>query len=155
MFNEKNNLQQHYSGNATLHLATGLLVLPGMSDPNDPVWEYAIIENNQHNTVQNVPIADAVAINTSTPLENIVNEKSNANIPTVQAQAVPFQAQAQTQNEIPIVQATMTTPIVTNIDSNTNTESVAYGFQDPAIQNRNRHPNDHGRINLLDPRSYF
>jgi len=99
-----------YHGPLTLHLATGLVALPGMTDMTAYVLPYAIQANS----------AVAPAVDESELGKKLLVE-ANASVP--QAKVVAEAGQA-------------------------GTPSVAYGYQDPALNQR--HPDDHAQYDLLD-----
>uniref|UniRef100_A0A7S2RAH0 MORN repeat protein n=1 Tax=Mucochytrium quahogii TaxID=96639 RepID=A0A7S2RAH0_9STRA len=119
-----------YHGPATLHLQTGLVVLPGMDNPSMSVMPYAtavIAENGRElfssaiaqPVAGNVPVV-AVPVDSKNDLEQRL-----------------IDAEEQEEREAYAVQS----------------DTIAYGVQDQALGPKPVHA--HGKVELLNPRTYF
>ncbi|GBG25695.1 Phosphatidylinositol 4-phosphate 5-kinase 5 [Hondaea fermentalgiana] len=123
--------QQGYSGLATVHLDTGLVVLPNMPSPDLAVMPYVVAVAAETNETT----VDAVA----TPVTAAAAE---ARVFNDQAALEQRLINAEEHEEM------ATAPVASGT-------SVAYGVHDPALDSRplNRPPSQ--KVEVFNPRNYF
>lgn len=152
IYDEKTGRSQDYNGQASLHLQSGLLVLPGMQDPSLPVMPFAIAVLaeqgrellNEGTKDMNTAVAVAQPVATS---NSYVQGYAAPPPPPQQQQQYPVQA-------TPI--AMHASPYGNNPQSRQNPESVAYGYHDHALEPQPKKQATPFTVRqLLDPRTYL
>lgn len=141
---EKTNRAQQYIGPATLHLTSGLVVLPGMNDPSEPIFAYAVAIKNDDGELRKVDyVAEATPVALGSNAQPFVPITSNGAVqqpPVASMGSIPAGPVASAVPEAPLQQA----------------PGVAYGFHDPALNtDPNRQYAARPRYHFLDPRNYF
>mmetsp|Transcript_4256 Transcript_4256/g.5651 ORF Transcript_4256/g.5651 Transcript_4256/m.5651 type:complete len:262 (+) Transcript_4256:301-1086(+) len=139
-----NGSKQKYVGPATLHIYTGMLVLPGMAKPDQPIYDAIVVmdpvtENkSQFAVVDNVnAAANTIPVATATP---------------VAANQIPTGIVV---NQVPVVEAmpVQAAGAQTVTAEEGHVTGVAFGKQDEAyvreVKLKSR------PVNVFDPRNYF
>jgi len=143
----KTHRAMQYDGPATLHLRSGLLVLPGMNDPNEPVFAYAeavLVDKGkdllksgfENNAPQAVPVALSGAATKT--LQSGPGSYMNE-------QYYDTPATTTGNDGLPLAQH------LPDVGANGQT-SVAYGYHDEALNEKVVKPRP---VNILNPRNYY
>jgi hypothetical protein len=165
---------QRYRGHATLHLSSGLLVLPNMPSPTVAIMPYAVavMAGQGQELFQEAMSAPAPA-----PAKLVASEVPHVPLqPQAYAQQVQPQAYAQPAPAPGTVVVATAVPLMASADAQAAYEQqlidaeeraelaaaqrqagVAYGVYDQALQQPPipQGPPPGQRINVLDPRNYF
>jgi len=133
-----------HHGPAALHLATGLVTLPGMQDPTAALFPFASV----------VDESDAKQFEKDEDTEAFAKGQEKAAAGHVGRQVLK---EALSADGLPIAQRVPESKEMSRSGAKAgpppSSGGIAYGYQDPALQDHD--PNDHGAVSILDPQLYL